>query len=184
MMTTDAGRRDAPQLATLSGAVHLDETVMISAPPAVVFAWIDDPQNTGWHMSRSSVAMLGAVLHTEQVSSNQSGLDATYRSHGRILGLPVDFTARVTRWVPDREKIWRTIGEPRLIVLGAFEMQLTIAPEAGGCRLAAGIDYTLPKSWAGRLLAICWRVPTAAGVFAASAAMPRPRWRKGDARPR
>jgi hypothetical protein len=103
-------------------------------------------------MSRPSIAMLGAVLHTEQVSSNPSGLDATYRSHGRILGLPIDFTARVTRWVPDREKVWRTTGEPRLIVLGAFEMQLTIAPAARGSRLTAGIAYTLPKSWAGRLL--------------------------------
>jgi hypothetical protein len=152
MMITDAGRRDAQLLATLPGAVHLDETVMIGVPPAVVFAWIDDPRNTGWHMSRPSVAMLGSVLHTEQVSSNESGLDATYRSHGRILGLPIDFTARVTRWVPDREKVWRTIGEPRLIILGAFEMQLTTAPEGDDCRLTAGIDYTLPKSLAGRLL--------------------------------
>jgi hypothetical protein len=103
-------------------------------------------------MSRPSLAMLGSALHTEQLSPNPTGPGATYRSHGRVLGLRVDFTARVTRWLPDTEKVWQTIGDPRLIVLGSFEMQLTIKPEAGGSRLVTGIDYTLPKSRAGRLL--------------------------------
>ena len=152
MMSREAQPRNHPGVARLPDAVHLDENVWIDAPPAAVFAWIDDPRNTGWHMSRPSMAMLGSVLQTEQISPNATGLGATYRSHGRVMGLPLDFTGVVSRWVPQEEKIWRSIGEPRLIVIGAFEMRLTITPESGGSRLTAGIEYTLPKSWAGRLL--------------------------------
>lgn len=152
MMSLRAERRNDHDTDPLRGALHLEESVWISSSPPVVFAWLDDPRNTGWHMSRPSMAMRGSVQRTEQISTNPSGLGAAYRSRGRIMELPLDFTARVTRWMPDRQKVWRTIGEPRLIVLGAFEMRLTVTPEAGGTRLVAGIDYTLPTSWAGRLL--------------------------------
>lgn len=152
MMSLGAEPRGATEMARLPDAVYLEETMWIGAQPVGVFTWIDDPRNTGWHMSRPSMAMLGSVLRTEQISPSATGVGATYRSHGHVMGLPLDFTARVTRWVPDKEKVWCTIGEPRLVVLGGFEMRLTITPESGGTRLVAGIDYTLPKSWAGRLL--------------------------------
>lgn len=131
----------------------LQETIVVAAPPARVFAWIDDPANTGLHMSRPSMAMLGGSLRVEQLSPNAAGVGATYRSRGRVLGLPIDFTTAVTVWVSGREKIWRTVGTPRLIVLGDFQMRFSLtACEDDGTNLVLAIDYNVPARFPGRHL--------------------------------
>jgi hypothetical protein len=130
----------------------LQETVVVAAPPARVFAWIDDPANTGLHMSRPSMAMLGGSLRVEQLSPNAAGVGATYRSWGRVLGLPIDFTTAVTVWVSGREKIWRTVGKPRLIVLGDFQMRFLLAGCEDGTNRVLAIDYNVPTRFPGRLL--------------------------------
>jgi hypothetical protein len=130
---------------------RLEETTTIAAPPARVFAWLDNPRNTGWHMSRPSLAMLGGALRVERLSAMATGVGATYRSWGRVLGLRLDFTTTVVRWVADREKVWRTIGDARLIVIGHFEMRFGIDPVDGGARLIMALEYELPSRGWGRL---------------------------------
>jgi hypothetical protein len=130
----------------------LEESVIVPAPPPRVFAWLDDPANTGMHMNRPSMAMFGAALRVERLSSTRTGVGTTYRSSGRVLGLPIEFTTTVTEWVPDRSKKWRTTGARRLIVLGGFEMSFALTPVDGGTRVALTIRYNLPPGWLGRLL--------------------------------
>jgi Polyketide cyclase / dehydrase and lipid transport len=130
----------------------LEKTVAVPATPARVFAWLDDPRNTGWHMSRPSLAMLGGALRVERLSAAATGVGATYRSWGRTLGLRIDFTTAVVRWVADREKVWRTVGDPRLIVLGHFEMRFGVEPVSEGTRLTMVLEYELPPKGVGRLL--------------------------------
>jgi hypothetical protein len=135
---------------------------MVAAPPARVFAWLDEPRHTGWHMSRPSPAMLGGALRVERLSDTVTGVGATYRSWGRVLGLPIDFTTVVTQWVVNREKVWRTTGDPRLIVLGHFEMRFSIDPVGdGGTRLVLALDYDLPSGRLGRLLGRALAAPYA-----------------------
>jgi hypothetical protein len=140
---------------------RFEETITIPALPARVFAWLDDPRNTGWHMSRPSLAMLGGALRVERLSAMATGEGATYRSWGRVLGLRIDFTTTVVRWVADREKIWRTIGDPRLIVIGHFEMRFGIGPVDGGARLTMGLGYGLPSRGCGWLLGLALATPYA-----------------------
>ena len=71
---------------------------------------------------------------------------------GRVLGLRIDFTTTVVRWVEDREKVWRTTGEPRLVVLGHFEMRFAMMAFAGGTGLTVSFDYDLPTPRVGRML--------------------------------
>jgi Polyketide cyclase / dehydrase and lipid transport len=146
-MTTGGGPPPAMKLEH-----RLEETTTIPAPPARVFAWLDDPQNTGWHMSRPSLAMLGGALRVERLSAMAAGVGATYRSWGHVLGLRIDFTTTVVRWVAGQEKVWRTIGDPRLIVIGPFEMRFALEPIDGGARLIMAVEYDLPASVLGRLL--------------------------------
>jgi hypothetical protein len=54
--------------------------------------------------------------------------------------------------VANREKVWRTIGDPRLIVLGRFEMRFGIDPVSEGTRLTMALGYELPPKGVGRLL--------------------------------
>ena len=130
----------------------LQEIVVVPAPPPRVFAWVDNPANTGLHMSRPSMAMLGGSLRVEQLSPNAAGLGATYRSSGRVLGLRIDFTTTVTTWVPEREKVTQTRGEPRLIVIRDFQMTASVMRADGGTRLVLALAYNLPAGFLGRLL--------------------------------
>src|SRR5215468_9482714 len=101
--------------------IKVTETVDIEAPAESVFAYIDDIRNVGWHMTeRSSMAMMGSRLKLEILSKQATGIGATYRYSGTMMGLSIDFSESVTRYIPNREKIWRTIGEPRLVIISSY----------------------------------------------------------------
>lgn len=139
--------------------ITVTETVDIKASAESVFAYVDDIRNIGWHMTeRSSMAMMGSRLELEIVSEQSTGLGATYRYSGTMMGLSLDFSESVTRYIPNREKIWHTIGEPRLLIISSYEMRLAVEPlSAASSRLTISIAYELPLStfWriVGRLLA-------------------------------
>jgi Polyketide cyclase / dehydrase and lipid transport len=139
--------------------ITVTETVDIKASAESVFAYVDDIRNIGWHMTeRSSMAMMGSRLELEILSEQSTGLGATYRYSGTMMGLSLDFSESVTRYIPNREKIWHTIGEPRLLIISSYEMRLAVEPlSAASSRLTISIAYELPRStfWriVGRLLA-------------------------------
>ena len=139
--------------------IMVAETVDIQAPAEQVFAYVDDIRNVGWHMTeRSSMAMMGSRLELEIVSEQSTGLGATYRYSGTMMGLSLDFSESVTRHIPNREKVWRTIGQPRLLIISSYEMRLAVEPlSAASSRLTISIAYELPRSafWhiVGRMLA-------------------------------
>jgi hypothetical protein len=131
---------------------HLAEVVFIGAAPHAVFAYLDDFQNLGGHMSQRSMAMMGSRLRLERVSEHATGVGARYRWHGRILGLPVDLTEVVTEWRLDQRKSWQTVGAPRLIVMAGYRMGFSVVPGDGGSLLTIEIEYDIPRSPIGRLL--------------------------------
>jgi hypothetical protein len=47
----------------------------------------------------------------------------------------------VTEREPPRRKRWQTMGEPRLIVIGRYEMGFEIVPQEDASRLRLWIDY-------------------------------------------
>jgi hypothetical protein len=65
------------------------------------------------------------------------------------LGLPIDFSESVTTYVPGREKVWRTIGTPRLVIIDAYEMRVLVEPlSATSSRLTISLTDTLLPAWA------------------------------------
>lgn len=132
------------------------ETVDIEASADDVFAYVDDMENVGWHMTdRSSMAMMGSRLTLELLSPHRTGVGAVYRYSGRILGFILDFSQTVTKYVPGREKVWRTIGEPRLLILGSYEMRLVVEPRSpASSRLTISIVYELSRAWGWWLVAV------------------------------
>jgi len=40
------------------------------------------------------------------------------------VGLSIDFSKSVTKYLPPREKEWRTMGEPRLLMIASYEMHV------------------------------------------------------------
>jgi hypothetical protein len=136
--------------------ITVSETVEIRAPAEAVFAHVDDIRNLGWHMtSRSSMAMMGSRLRLDVLSDQPTGLAATYRYSGTVMGLSIDFSESVTKYVPPREKVWRTIGEPRLVIIASYEMRVAVEPlSPSSSRLTISIVYELPRSGFWRIVGL------------------------------
>jgi hypothetical protein len=125
----------------------LSRSATIEAPAGHVFAYVDDIRNLARHMSeRGSMPMMGSKLTLEIVTPEPTGVGATYRYSGRVLGLTIDFSETVTRYVRGREKVWRTIGRPRLLIIDSYEMRVLAEPVTDTrSNLTISIDYTLPS---------------------------------------
>ena len=131
----------------------LSRSVSIAAPAARVFAYVDDIRNLARHMSESrSMPMMGSKLKLEIMTPEPTGVGAVYRYSGRMMGLTIDFSETVTKYVAGREKVWRTIGEPQLLIMAGYEMRVLVKPVSPAfSRLTIGIDYELPRAgvWRG-----------------------------------
>ena len=138
---------------------QLSRTALVGASAERVFAYVDDIRNLARHMSESrSMPMMGSKLTLEIVTPASTGIGATYRYTGKMLGLVLDFSETVTTYVAGREKIWRTIGYPKLLIMRGYEMRVLVEPlTPATTNLTISIDYELPISrfWriAGWLLA-------------------------------
>ena len=125
----------------------LSRSVSIAAPAERVFAYVDDIRNLARHMSESrSMPMMGSKLKLEIVTPEPTGVGAVYRYSGRMMGLTIDFSETVTKYVAGREKVWRTIGQPQLLIMAGYEMRILVEPVSpASSRLTIGIDYELPR---------------------------------------
>ncbi len=128
------------------------KTIIINATPQSVFEFMDDVRNSGMHMSKDSKAMMGTHLELQLLSKNFSGPETSYRYIGKVMGMTIDFTVVVTRWIQNMEKIWETIGHPKVIVIGWFRMFLKLTPKNGNTSVELGISYEKPKSFFGKIL--------------------------------
>lgn len=122
------------------------------APANDVFSSIDDLGVTGMHMTRSSMMMMGSKLNLEFLTENHTGLGSRYRWTGKMMGLEMDFTVEVTKWISGKEKIWETIGETKLIIYSWYRMQLIILPTPNGCKVELSISYEKPKGFFNKIL--------------------------------
>jgi hypothetical protein len=52
---------------------------------------------------------------------------------------------------PPARKVWETVGEPRLLVIGAYRMGFDLSPRRATTSLRVWIDYDLPR-------AALWRI--------------------------
>ena len=122
------------------------------ATPEKVFQCIDDLGVTGMHMTKSSMPMMGSKLSLNFLTANHTGLGSKYRWTGKVVGMTMDFTVEVTKWVKDKEKIWETIGDPNMIIYSWFRMNLEISTSPNNTQAELSISYEKPKGWLNRFL--------------------------------
>lgn len=124
----------------------LNRVVVINVSVDSVFTFMDDIQNTGGHMTKSNAPMMGSKLSVEWLTDYKTGLGSKYRWSGKVMGMKMDFTVEITKWVQNKEKIWETVGEAKMIVLSWYRMYLVLTPlENGTTQTELGIFYTKPK---------------------------------------
>ena len=106
-------------------------------------------------MSESSWQMGGGKMTYEFDKDLGRQVGSRIRMAGRMLGIQLSLEEIVTERIPPRRKVWETVGEPRLLVIGGYRMGCEISPHPSGSLLRVFIEYSLPEKaplrWLGLL---------------------------------
>src|SRR5436190_4510220 len=123
-----------------------------NAEPEKVFETIDDLGVTGMHMTQSSAMMMGSKLHLKYLTDNPKGLGSKYRWTGKMMGMKMDFTVEVTKWVNGVEKVWETIGKAKMIIYSWYRMHLLLSVKNDKTIAELSITYKKPKGLFAKLV--------------------------------
>jgi hypothetical protein len=132
--------------------LHHRSEVLLAVDAGRLFDHLDDHCRLASHMEKPSLMTAGASMRIDTDERHGQAVGSVIRMSGRVLGLRLSVEETVIRRDPPREKVWETIGEPRLLVIGAYRMGFTIAPAGTGTRLDVFIDYRLPGGGIGQRL--------------------------------
>lgn len=130
----------------------ITKTKQFKDSPEVVFNQIDDLGVTGMHMTKSSAMMMGSKLKLTYLSDITKGLGSKYKWTGKMMGLEMDFTVEVTKWIAGKEKTWETIGVAKLIIYSWYQMHLEIFQKNDETIAELSITYERPKGFFNRIL--------------------------------
>jgi hypothetical protein len=127
---------------------NLQREIIVQVAPEKVFAYMDNINNIGMHMIKSSKPMMSSKLELKQLSENPTGLNSRLRWFGKMMWFTMDFTVIVTKWIKEKEKVWETIGKAKIIIMGWYQMRLVISSASGGQSIKAALSfaYTKPKN--------------------------------------
>jgi hypothetical protein len=132
---------------------HFAADAVVAASPPELFAYLDSHAQLSAHMTRRSWMMGGGKM---DITSDEGGFQrpgSRLRLAGRVFGLRLFLEEEITDYRPPQAKVWRTIGAPRLLIIGHYRMGFEITPVAVGSKLRVFLDYDWPTSVFARLLA-------------------------------
>jgi len=133
---------------------HAEKSVLVEAPAAQVFAYLDDPRAMAAHMGESSMMMMGSRMAMEVDGRGGRDVGSEIRMSGNMMGIAISLEEVITVRRPPHEKVWETIGAPRLVVIAQYRMGFEVTPQGDASLLRVFIDYSLPAappaSWLGR----------------------------------
>ena len=131
---------------------HRESAALIGAPPQEVFAFVDDHARFSSHMSQSSWMMGGGRMSIDMDAAKGQAVGSHIRLGGTVFGIRLSLDEVVTHRTPPTDKVWETVGTPRLLVIGSYTMGIQITPENDGSHLRVFIEYDLPTGWAAHWL--------------------------------
>jgi len=136
---------------------HYESSAGVHAAAKDLFSHVDDPARLSSHMSKSSWMTGGSRMSTEVDRGGGKVVGSHIRMDGRVFGVQLALDETVTERDPPWRKVWETIGQPRLLVIGHYKMGFDITPQGSGSLFCVFINYTLPESaparWLGWLFA-------------------------------
>jgi hypothetical protein len=139
---------------------HAEKSSLLRASAEQVFAYLDDHSRLSAHMSRRSWRMGWGRFELRLDELKGRAVGSHIRLAGTAFGLRLELDEVVVEYEPPTRKIWETVGQPRLLVIGPYQMGYSIGSASGeadprdhrGVRLAVFIDYSLPSGPFGRFL--------------------------------
>lgn len=131
---------------------HDESSAVVSASAADVFALIDDHKQLASHMNQPSWQMGGGHMETILDDRRGQSVGSHIRMTARVMGLELSLDEVVTERQPPTRKVWETVGEPKLLIIGSYHMGFDVTPRGFDSVLRVFIDYALPISPLQRLL--------------------------------
>ncbi len=132
--------------------LHREAAAFIPTTPQDLFARLDDQTRLAEHMAKPSMMMGGGRMTYDFDAGRGQAVGSHIRMGGQAFGLDLFVDEVVTERDPPRRKVWRTVGQPRLLVIDGYEMGFEIAATATGSRLRVWIDYEPTLQRPGRWL--------------------------------
>ena len=134
-------------------ARHEEYHGTVGAPPAEVFARLDDHARLSAHMRQRSWKMGWGKMETLLDDQRGQSVGSHIVLRGRVFGIGLYLDEVVTARDPPLGKAWETVGEPRLIVIGPYRMGFELhAANGRSSHLRVHIDYDIPHRGMGRFL--------------------------------
>jgi hypothetical protein len=131
--------------------LHQQIEADVAASPERLFALLDDHARLTRHMERPSLMTAGGVFRVETDAFLGRAAGSVIRMSGTVLGIGLSVEEVVTEYRRPFSKVWKTLGKPRLLVIGAYRMGFNISPRDDGSRLTVFIDYRWPEPGVTRL---------------------------------
>ena len=131
---------------------HYERSQTIAATVEAAFDFIDDHEQFSAHMGQSSWMTGGGKMTVDMDDQRGRSVGSHIRMSGSAFGLQITLDEVVTERIPPRRKVWRTVGVPRLVVIGFYEMGFDLSAVDQGSALRVWINYELPPRGLGRLL--------------------------------
>lgn len=135
-------------------SAHYEENIFIPAAPQEIFDFVNDPDRLSSHMSQSSWMMGGGRMAVSVDEGRGQKPGSHIKLEGKAFGIPLFLDEVITLYEPPHRKIWETVGEPKLVVIGHYRLGFEIKAEGTGSRLKVFIDYEPPKARGTRWLGI------------------------------
>ena len=133
---------------------HEEASAFVAVASERLFRYLDDPSRLGAHMSRPSLMMGGGHMTYVLDEARGQAVGSHIKMSGSAFGMKLSLDEIVMEREPPRRKVWRTVGEPALIVIGSYEMGFEVTPMREGASLRVWIDYDLPRTWPARVFPV------------------------------
>lgn len=132
---------------------HYENQVLISETADKVFDFVDDHMRFSSHMSKSSIMMGGGKMQVMLDDKHGQEIGSHIILSGNIFGVNLYLDEVVTERERPYLKVWKTVGIPKLLVIGNYQIKIEIKPQDNKSLLRVSIDYEMPDKnvWLGKL---------------------------------
>ncbi len=137
----------------MAEAKHHESEVPVYGSPTKVFQFLDDHRRLSAHMTKPTWMLAGSRMTIQMDEQEGRALGSRISLSGRVLGVSLEVVEVVVEYAPPFSKRWRTVGSPKLLVIGSYEMGFSLTPrEPDTTILRVFINYTPPSHGVPRLL--------------------------------
>lgn len=123
---------------------HFKESVFIPASAGDVFDYVDDHSKYYSHVIKFA-RMLGGQMELQTDERLGKAVGSHIRLSGNVFGKSLSLEEVVTKREPPSIKTWETVGTPKFLIVGQYQYNVSIEPQAKGSLLSVSFDFSPPE---------------------------------------